>query len=101
VFIEQFNEKLLVKQKKAPLQMVDVAQQMRCKEISEQQFPAPAAFIFLYENALFLTFARREIAVWNFEGQRIAYFEQHFNWSEPQREHMFAPGAREHVSYHC
>lgn len=80
VFIEQFNEKLLVKQKRAPMQLVDVAARHACVELSESEFPTPGAFIFLYENSLFLTFSKREIGVWNFSGQRVASFDDHFNF---------------------
>ncbi len=93
-FIEQFNEKLLVKQKNAPLQMIDVAERWSCTEFSESQFPTPAAFIFLYENALFLTFTKRQIATWNFKGQKIAQFEDHDNWSEERRNKRTQRGGR-------
>ncbi|CAN6705473.1 unnamed protein product [Malus baccata var. baccata] len=46
-FVEQFNETLLVKQENENLQILD-------------------AFIFLYENQLFLTFRNRTVAVWNY-----------------------------------
>jgi hypothetical protein len=83
LFIEQFNEKLLIKQKRTPLHMIDVADRWRVNEVAENVFPTPVAFIFLYENALFLTFTKRMIAVWNFAGQRVATFEDHDNWSDP------------------
>eukprot|EP00961_Rhodomonas_salina_P255767 3456350-Rhodomonas_salina.3 len=32
----------------------------------------PSAFIFLYENQLFLTFRHRNVAVWNFRGECLS-----------------------------
>jgi hypothetical protein len=80
-FIEQFNEKLLVKQRKQPLHMIDVQDDRKSLIIPQEQFATPSAFIFLYENQFFLTFIKREIAVWNLNGQRVAKFEDHYNWS--------------------
>jgi len=57
-FIEQFNEKLLVKQENEPLQIIDIRTGTRT-EVASSQFMTPSAFIFLYENQLFLTFRRR------------------------------------------
>jgi hypothetical protein len=37
-------------------------------EVSSTNFMTPSAFIFLYENQLFLTFRQRNVAVWNFRG---------------------------------
>ena len=48
-FIEQFNEKLLVKQKGENLRIVDVKVGTE-REVSETKFVTPSAFIFLYEN---------------------------------------------------
>jgi hypothetical protein len=36
-------------------------------QVSRTQFTTPTAFIFLYENQLFLTFRDRTVAVWNFK----------------------------------
>jgi len=40
----------------------------------------PSAFIFLYENQLFLTFRSRTVAVWNFRGELVTSFEDHLLW---------------------
>jgi hypothetical protein len=40
----------------------------------------PSAFIFLYENQLFLTFRNRTVAVWNFRGELVTSFEDHLLW---------------------
>ncbi|CAN1357457.1 hypothetical protein LINPERPRIM_LOCUS44204 [Linum perenne] len=78
-FIEQFNEKLLVKQENENLQILDVrnAEQI---EVSRTEFMTPSAFIFLYENQLFLTFRNRTVAVWNFRGELVTSFEDHLLW---------------------
>jgi hypothetical protein len=40
-------------------------------EVDHTDFIAPSAFIFLYENQLFLTFKQRTVAVWNFRGELV------------------------------
>eukprot|EP00854_Cymbomonas_tetramitiformis_P014779 gene14779-17466_t len=69
-FIEQFNEKLLVKQENENLEIVDV-RNGKLTEVSQTDFMTPSAFIFLYENQLFLTFRERTVAVWNFRGELV------------------------------
>ncbi|XP_051143467.1 uncharacterized protein LOC127259892 isoform X2 [Andrographis paniculata] len=78
-FIEQFNEKLLVKQENENLQIVDVRND-DITEVSRTEFMTPSAFIFLYENQLFLTFRNRTVAVWNFRGELVTSFEDHLLW---------------------
>nr|CAB3464905.1 unnamed protein product [Digitaria exilis] len=69
-FIEQFNEKLLVKQEGENLQILDV-RNFQLTEVSRTEFMTPSAFIFLYELQLFLTFRNRSVAVWNFRAGSI------------------------------
>ncbi|XP_050215583.1 uncharacterized protein LOC126666764 isoform X1 [Mercurialis annua] len=78
-FIEQFNEKLLVKQENENLQILDV-RNAELMEVSRTDFMTPSAFIFLYENQLFLTFRNRTVAVWNFRGELVTSFEDHLLW---------------------
>ncbi|KAG6737739.1 hypothetical protein POTOM_059269 [Populus tomentosa] len=78
-FIEQFNEKLLVKQENENLQILDV-RNFDLTEVSRTEFMTPSAFIFLYENQLFLTFRNRTVAVWNFRGELVTSFEDHLLW---------------------
>jgi hypothetical protein len=78
-FIEQFNEKLLVKQENENLQILDV-RNGQLTEVSRTEFMTPSAFIFLYENQLFLTFRNRTVAVWNFRGELVTSFEDHLLW---------------------
>ncbi|KAK6121740.1 hypothetical protein DH2020_044517 [Rehmannia glutinosa] len=78
-FIEQFNEKLLVKQENENLQILDVRNSV-LTEVSRTEFMTPSAFIFLYENQLFLTFRNRTVAVWNFRGELVTSFEDHLLW---------------------
>lgn len=75
-FIEQFHEKLLVKQEHENLQIVDVCTGDQI-EVERSHLLTPNAFIFLYESELFLTFQQRQVNVWNFRGQRITDFEDH------------------------
>ncbi|XP_008804634.1 uncharacterized protein LOC103717871 [Phoenix dactylifera] len=78
-FIEQFNEKLLVKQENENLQILDV-RNSELTEVSRTEFMTPSAFIFLYELQLFLTFRNRSVAVWNFRGELVTSFEDHLLW---------------------
>lgn len=75
-FIEQFHEKLLVKQEHENLQIVDVCTGDTI-EVDRSNMLTPNAFIFLYESELFLTFQQRQVCVWNFQGQRVTDFEDH------------------------
>uniref|UniRef100_A0ACD5VSQ0 Uncharacterized protein n=1 Tax=Avena sativa TaxID=4498 RepID=A0ACD5VSQ0_AVESA len=78
-FIEQFNEKLLVKQDGENLQILDV-RNFKTTEVSSSEFVTPSAFIFLYEMQLFLTFRNRSVSVWNFRGELVTSFEDHLLW---------------------
>lgn len=78
-FIEQFNEKLLVKQSTEKLQIIDV-RTTDILYIDEKVFVTPSAFIFLYEYRLFLTFREGKIAVWNFRGELVSTFDDHELW---------------------
>lgn len=75
-FIEQFHEKLLIKQEHENLQILDVYTGEQI-EIERSHQLSPNAFIFLYESEMFLTFQQRQVIVWNFRGQRITDFEDH------------------------
>ncbi|GMP46004.1 hypothetical protein CsSME_00014325 [Camellia sinensis var. sinensis] len=78
-FIEQFNEKLLVKQENKNLQILDVCNS-ELTEVSRTKFMTPSTFIFLYENQLFLTFKKRMVAVWNFRGELVTSFVDCLLW---------------------
>ncbi|XP_072953639.1 uncharacterized protein [Typha angustifolia] len=78
-FIEQFNEKLLIKQDDSNLKILDV-RNMKLTDVDKNEFRTPSAFIFLYENNLFLTFRDRTAAVWNFDGKLVTTFEDHKLW---------------------
>ena len=78
-FIEQFNEKLLVKQENENLQILDVLSG-KVTEVNRTEFMTPSAFIFLYENQLFLTFRESTVGVWNFKGELVTSFEDHLLW---------------------
>ncbi|KAF9610394.1 hypothetical protein IFM89_022305, partial [Coptis chinensis] len=49
-------------------------------EVSRTEFMTPSAFIFLYENHLFLTFRNRTVADWNFRGELVTSFEDCLLW---------------------
>lgn len=75
-FIEQFHEKLLVKQENENLQIIDICSGQHIA-VERSHFLMPNAFIFLYESELFLTFQHKEVSVWNFRGERVTTFEDH------------------------
>ncbi|KAK6121739.1 hypothetical protein DH2020_044522 [Rehmannia glutinosa] len=66
-FIEQFNEKLLVKQENENLQILDVRNSV-LTEVSRTEFMAPSAFIFYREPVIFDIQKPSGFAVWNFRG---------------------------------
>lgn len=80
-FIEQFHQKLLVKQENENLQIVDVCTGNHVI-VERSHFLLPNAFIFLYESELFLTFQNRQVSVWNFRGERVTVFEDHTLFSQ-------------------
>jgi len=67
-FVEQFNEKLLLKQEDSPLKIIDLLTRS-VVTVKNQHFRTPSAFIFLYENQTFLAFREKEVTVWNFRGE--------------------------------
>jgi hypothetical protein len=71
--LEQFNSKLLIKQVNHKLQIVDVFTRV----VVEIDFRPPNAFIFLFENELFLTFLNQEVLAWNMKGEIITRFANH------------------------
>ena len=78
-FIEQFNEKLLIKQQGEDLQILDIrTTEQIC--IPQSRFKTPSAFIFLYENQLFLTFRQNTVTVWNLSGEKVTSFDDHELW---------------------
>lgn len=78
-FVEQFNEKLLLKQENCNLQILDV-RTGETAEVPNTEAMTPSAFIFLYENQLFLTFRDRTVHVWNSRGEQVTCFEDHLLW---------------------
>jgi len=77
-FVEQFNERLLIKQKGKQLNIVDIRyEDDNLIVVPENEFATPNAFVFLYEQQLFLTFANQTIKVFNFRGEIVTEFEDH------------------------
>ena len=86
-FIEQFNEKLLMKQEDSPLKIVDLLTRS-VVTVSDQNFRTPSAFIFLFENQTFLAFRGPEVTVWNFRGELVSRFQDHSLWFPlPELDH--------------
>ena len=54
------------------------------KEVSRTETMMPTAFIFQYENQLFLTFCYRMVSVWNFQGVRVTVFWDHVLGGDPE-----------------
>ncbi|KAL1503139.1 hypothetical protein AB1Y20_011201 [Prymnesium parvum] len=100
-FIEQFNEKLLVKQEGENLQIVDV-HTSAVINIAQTKFATPSAFIFLYENQLFLTFRQRQVTVWNFRGEQVTHFEDHVLWHpDTNTSNIFITAAQDYIISYC
>ena len=73
--IEQFNEKLLLKQQGSPLLIIDL---LTSRVVKLKDFRVrPTGFIFLYENHTFLSLKDTTITMWNFQGEKLASFEDH------------------------
>ena len=70
-FIEQFDEKLLVKQEGENLSIVDV-HTGALVTVSKTEFVTPSAFIFLYTSSSFLTIRNRQVTVWNLRGEQVS-----------------------------
>eukprot|EP00192_Tetraselmis_astigmatica_P003969 CAMPEP_0117685326 /NCGR_PEP_ID=MMETSP0804-20121206/21669_1 /TAXON_ID=1074897 /ORGANISM="Tetraselmis astigmatica, Strain CCMP880" /LENGTH=468 /DNA_ID=CAMNT_0005496569 /DNA_START=135 /DNA_END=1542 /DNA_ORIENTATION=+ len=83
-FVEQFNEKLLVKQESENLQIVNLRTDCHI-EVGRTESMTPAAFIFLYEKEMFLTFQPCSVSVWNFQGELITVFEDNQMWCPDSR----------------
>jgi len=84
--IEQFNEKLLLKQEGSNLLIVDLLTSKVVK-LRNSHFKTPAAFIFLYETQTFLTFKDSTVTVWNFKGELVRTFEDHKLCLRPSIDH--------------
>mmetsp|Transcript_42037 Transcript_42037/g.68203 ORF Transcript_42037/g.68203 Transcript_42037/m.68203 type:complete len:470 (+) Transcript_42037:210-1619(+) len=87
-FIEQFNQKLLVKQENEDLQIYDV---MDCslKSIPRKSFVTPNAFIFLYALQKFLTFRFHSVSVWNFNGELVTNLADNVMWLPENSNNVF------------
>lgn len=100
-FVEQFNEKLLVKQENENLQIVDV-RTADIVSVPKSQFLTPSAFIFLYGNQLFLTFRQRQVSVWNFKGQLVTNFEDHTLWhTDPNTNSIYITSNQDLIMSFC
>lgn len=98
-FIEQFNEKLLVKQEHSSLQIVDIC---TAETIEVSKFSTPDAFIFLYENQLFLTFKVNTVQVWNFKGELVTSFDDHeLKYRGCNTNNIFITSAQDHIISYC
>ena len=74
--IEQFNERLMLKQEGLPLHIIDLLTN-RVVKVKHAFFRTPSAFIFLYENHSFLAFRENTITNWNFKGEMLHTFQDH------------------------
>jgi hypothetical protein len=67
-FLEQFNEKIMIKQKDRRLKIYNTW----TRELTDvPEFDAPEAFIFLYDKEKFLTLKDGKIEIWTSEGELI------------------------------
>jgi hypothetical protein len=72
-FIEQFSEKLLLKQAGENLHIHDVRTSTTLEVIGTEDL-APSAFIFLNDKQRFLTIKGRDINLWDFNGNVVTEY---------------------------
>eukprot|EP00873_Tetraselmis_striata_P021594 jgi/Tetstr1/441858/TSEL_030069.t1 len=100
-FVEQFHEKLLVKQEGECLQITDV-RSGETREVPRTESMAPAAFIFLYDNSMFLTFQQRAVSVWNFAGELVTQFQEQQLWHPDARtNNIYITAQQELIISYC
>jgi len=71
-FLEQYNEKLLVKYKDQPLEIKNV---LTNQVVHIPNFQTPEAFIFVYEKEIFLALKQGKIVIYNSNGQVLSNFD--------------------------
>ena len=99
--IELFDEKLLVKQECASMQIVDVKTGATI-HVPASEFLAPAAFIFLYNQRRFLTFRHRSVAIWNFRGECVTAFDDHTLWHpDSNMNNIFITTTQDYIISYC
>ena len=81
-FLEQYNEKILVKYKDQALQIIDIL----TKKVTEvKNFETPEAFIFIYEKEVFLSLKDGHIILYSINGDMLSNFDEKSVYSmEPQ-----------------
>ncbi|KAA8495097.1 hypothetical protein FVE85_3338 [Porphyridium purpureum] len=100
-FMEQFNEKLLVKQENENLQIIDV-RTGDIVEVARSKFLTPSAFIFLYQSHMFLTFRNGQVTVWNFKGELVTTFDDHRLWyQDTNTNNIYITGNQELIISYC
>ncbi len=97
--IEQFHEKLLIKQEHECLQIVDILTWALIR-VPSTEFLAPSAVIFLHEKMLFLTFRSRHMTVWNFRGEVVAHFDDHV-LMQPDTNSIFITASQDYAISYC
>jgi len=70
-FLEQFNERIMIKAKDQNLKIYDAWSNIKSDVLG---FEAPEAFIFLYEKEKFLTLKESKIEIWTSDGVLLTNF---------------------------
>lgn len=71
-FLEQYNEKILVKYKGQNLQIIDIL----THQVTEvKDFETPEAFIFIYEKEVFLSLKDGRIILYSINGDMLSNFD--------------------------
>ncbi|KAJ5075011.1 hypothetical protein M0811_07715 [Anaeramoeba ignava] len=86
-FIEQFNEKILIKQEREKLRILEIKTGKE-KIIEKEIFPTPNAFIFLYYSQMILVFSSGKISLWSWNGKKIHNFGKVMN-EDQKRNQLF------------
>ena len=71
-FLEQYNEKILVKYKGQNLQIIDILTH-QVTEVND--FETPEAFIFIYEKEVFLSLKDGRIILYSINGDMLSNFD--------------------------
>ena len=95
-FIEQFNEKLLVKQEGENLEIMSTGR----RAVSTR--PSSSPRVPLSSTRTTTTFRGRQVMVWNFAGEPVNVFEDHSLWhADTNTSNVFITSAQDYIVSYC
>eukprot|EP01116_Phalansterium_solitarium_P024278 TRINITY_DN8855_c0_g1_i1.p1 TRINITY_DN8855_c0_g1~~TRINITY_DN8855_c0_g1_i1.p1 ORF type:complete len:439 (-),score=15.22 TRINITY_DN8855_c0_g1_i1:342-1658(-) len=72
-FLEQFEEKVVLKQRGKNVQILDI-NTLSTLEVESTEALTPQTFIFMHDTKVFMTRQNDHYAVFNFRGERVSFF---------------------------